>query len=538
MSIGSRLRDLFGTRRPQPEGGQAASLPIVPPSVIGSSVDLAPDDPLIGYLQTAAGAIELDQIDVDSDGVRALKETGVTLVVPLTSQGELVGLLNLGPRLGQQEYSSDDRRLLAELAVQVAPAVRVGELVRQQEREVQAREQIERELRVARLIQQTLLPHELPSIDGWEVSAYYRPAREVGGDFYDFIDLDDGKLGIVVADVTDKGVPAALVMATARSVLRSAATALVSPAQVLKRANDLLHSDIPPKMFVTCLYVVLDPATGSIQFANAGHNLPFRHASASAASGELTASGMPLGLMPDMSYEEYESSLSPGESLLLYTDGLVEAHDPQGAMFGFPRLRQLAAEHPGGAALIPHLLDQLEDHTGPGWEQEDDVTLVTLQRAPSTGSAPQSKDSWHTLAEFTVASREGNERLAIAQVEQAVAPLAEPQARVDRLKTAVGEATMNAMEHGNEYREELDVEVRVACSDQQISVRIIDHGEGPAIHEPNPPDLLAKLEGKETPRGWGLFLIRSLVDDVRVASYGNRHVVELILKREGGSHAG
>ena len=103
---------------------------------------------------------------------------------------------------------------------------------------------------------------------------------------------------------------------------------------------------------------------------------------------------------------------------------------------------------------------------------------------------------------------------------------------------AVGEATMNAMEHGNEYRKELDVTMRVAYSDQEISVRITDHGGGRPIHEPTAPDLLAKLEGQETPRGWGLFLIRNLVDDLRVASYQDRHVVELILKREGGGHAG
>ena len=191
-------------------------------------------------------------------------------------------------------------------------AVRVGELVRQQEREIQAREQIERELQVARLIQQTLLPHELPAIDGWEVSAYYRPAREVGGDFYDFIDFEDGKLGIVVADVTDKGVPAALVMATARSVLRSAAAELIAPGRVLARANDLLHPDIPPKMFVTCLYALLDPATGRLEFANAGHNLPYRRTGGGA--DEILATGMPLGLMPDMTYEEQQVQLDSGDS--------------------------------------------------------------------------------------------------------------------------------------------------------------------------------------------------------------------------------
>src|SRR6266542_242852 len=153
---------------------------------------------------------------------------------------ELIGLLNLGPRRSEQEYSTDDRKLLNDLAGHTAPAVRVAQLVREQEAEIRQRERIEQELRVARLIQQRFLPRQLPELPGWQVAALYRPAREVGGDFYDFIDLPDGLLGIVVGDVTDKGVPAALVMATTHSILRAEAPRLVAPSDVLTRANDLL----------------------------------------------------------------------------------------------------------------------------------------------------------------------------------------------------------------------------------------------------------------------------------------------------------
>src|SRR6185437_9133225 len=136
-----------------------------------------------------------------------------------------------------------DRGLLNNLATQAAPAVRVAQLVHQQQIEARERERIEQELRVARHIQQTLLPKELPSLPGWEVSAYYQPARAVGGDFYDFLPLADGKLGLVVGDVTDKGVPAALLMATTRSILRAAGQSLTSPGEVLERVNDLLCPD-------------------------------------------------------------------------------------------------------------------------------------------------------------------------------------------------------------------------------------------------------------------------------------------------------
>ena len=156
------------------------------------------------------------------------------LVVPLVSQGELIGLLNLGPRLSDQEYSTDDRRLLDNLAAQAAPALRVGQLVREQEDQARERERIAHELEVARLIQQNFLPRELPDLPGWQVSAHYRPAREVGGDFYDLIELEDGLVGLVVGDVTDKGVPAAMVMAATRSVLRAASQRVASPAAVLE----------------------------------------------------------------------------------------------------------------------------------------------------------------------------------------------------------------------------------------------------------------------------------------------------------------
>ena len=250
------------------------------------------------------------------------------------------------------------------------------------EREIRMRERIEQELRIARLIQQTLLPKTLPELPGYKLSAFYRPAREVGGDFYDFLELQDGRLGLVVGDVTDKGVPAALVMATTRTVLRATATRLLSPGEVLKRANDVIVTDIPPNMFITCLYAILDPDSGQLVYANAGHDLPYRRKPGLGQDAEeLRARGMPLGLMPEMSYEEKEIVLERGESILFYSDGLVEAHDPQREMFGIPRLRALVAEHAEKEALVDTLVKELYFFVGEGWEQEDDITLLTLRRS-------------------------------------------------------------------------------------------------------------------------------------------------------------
>jgi serine phosphatase RsbU (regulator of sigma subunit)/anti-sigma regulatory factor (Ser/Thr protein kinase) len=511
----------------------------------GSSFELAPDDPLIDFFQHSSGAVEIAKLNLDSPALQTLRAAGVQIVVPLVSQGELIGLINLGKRRSEQDYSIYDHRLLDNLAAQAAPALRVAQLVRQQQAEAQTRERLEQELRIARLIQQTLLPKEVPQMPGWHVTAYYQPARAVGGDFYDFLTFPDGQVGFIVGDVTDKGVPAALVMATTRSILRAAAERFIFPGQVLERVNELLHADIPPKMFVTCLYALLDPATGRLRYANAGHDLPYRRCIHGVE--ELRATGMPLGLMPGMRYEEKETVLAPGETILLYSDGLVEAHNTQRQMFGFPRLKALMADHEGGATLIDFLMAQLAEFTGAGWEQEDDVTLVTLQRfaLPAAFLQPEKQPetqnqvkraaavpAWRTLIEFSLASKLGNEREAIRQVDQAVQELRLSQVALDRLHTAVAEATMNAIEHGNKNRPELPVDIQLRVSSNALSVRITDQGGDQPIPEPEAPNLEAKLAGLQTPRGWGLFLIKNLMDEMYVTSDATHHTIELILYLE------
>jgi serine phosphatase RsbU (regulator of sigma subunit)/predicted ester cyclase len=255
----------------------------------------------------------------------------------------------------------------------------LAELTQQRlEQEMRERERVEQELRVARSIQQASLPKEVPELEGWQINPYYRPAREVGGDFYDFLEFEDGRLGLVVGDATGKGVPAALVMASARSMLRAVAQASdYSPGDVLRRVNDSLVTDIPPNMFVTCFYAILDPSSGRLLYANAGHDLPYLRQGGGAE--ELRARGMPLGLMSGMGYEEDEIVLGEGDAALFYSDGLVEAHDHQREMFGFPRLRALVAEHGEERSLVDLLMDELHSFTGEDWEQEDDITFLTLR---------------------------------------------------------------------------------------------------------------------------------------------------------------
>jgi serine phosphatase RsbU (regulator of sigma subunit) len=186
---------------------------------------------------------------------------------------------------------------------------------------------------------------------------------------------------VVVGDATGKGVPAALVMSTTCGMLQAVSRALASsPGEVLDQVNETLLARIPSNMFVTCFYAILDPKSGTLSYANAGHDLPYLRRR-SGECEELRARGMPLGLMPGMGYEEKEIELDVGESALFYSDGLVEAHDPKGEMFGFPRLRALIAEHAEERSLGDFLMDELYSFVGEDWEQEDDITLLTLERS-------------------------------------------------------------------------------------------------------------------------------------------------------------
>lgn len=305
------------------------------------------------------------------------------MCAPLKTEKGVFGAILLA---GDPAYplSAGDLKLLNAIAMQTAPAIEIAHLHQIELEKVR----LERDLNMARRVQTGMLPSQMPVIEGWRLAAHWQPARMVSGDLYDFIHFPDGKLGLVIADVTDKGVPAALFMANTRSVLRGVVASMgargsESPGRLLAQVNEVLGDDAPMNMFVTCLLVVLDLKEGRLRYANAGHNPPYLRTADGAI--ELRARGVPLGIFPDMEYEEKEVALKPGESLLMYSDGLVEAHNAQGEMFGFPRLRRLLTQafdgkRLEGQALIKFLTEQLADFTGPNWEQEDDVTLVTLER--------------------------------------------------------------------------------------------------------------------------------------------------------------
>jgi serine phosphatase RsbU (regulator of sigma subunit)/predicted ester cyclase len=336
-----------------------------------------------GYLQSTAeyhGAFSDTRYVIEKQLAEG-EEVVTTFAASAThDRGEYMGIAPTG-RAFEALLILIHRIVGGKIAEEWSQGSGLAELTQQRlEQERIERERIEQELQVARSIQHASLPKEVPTLEGWQINPYCQPAQEVGGDFYEFFQLDDGRVGVAVGDVSGKGVPAALVMTGTCAYLGGVAAASgASPGEALALANEALFARIPPNMFVTCFYAILKPESATLRYANAGHDLPYLHRNGDAE--ELRARGMPLGLMPGMSYEEGEVSLAKGNCVLFYSDGLVEAHNLKGEMFGFPRLRALVAEHGEERSLGNLLLDELYAFVGESWEQEDDITLLTLRRS-------------------------------------------------------------------------------------------------------------------------------------------------------------
>src|SRR5829696_2241482 len=340
-----------------------------------------------GYLRGLTefhGAYSHTRYDIEKQLAEA-DEVVTTFAVSSThDRGEWMGLVPTGKEFKALHILI--HRIVGEkITDEWNPGSNLAELAQQRlEQERIERERVDQELQVARDIQLGSLPEGVPTLEDWQIDPYCQPAKEVGGDFYDFLQLGDGRVGFVVGDATGKGVPAAIVTTATAAYLGAVnAASDSSPGEALALANEALFVRIPANMFVTCFYAVLDPESASLTYANAGHDLPYLYRNGDAE--ELRARGMPLGLMPGMSYEEGEVTLAEGDCVLFYSDGLVEAHASDGEMFGFPRLGAFVAEHGGERSLRNLLLEELYSFVGDGWVQEDDVTLLTLRRSAARG---------------------------------------------------------------------------------------------------------------------------------------------------------
>ena len=239
---------------------------------------------------------------------------------------------------------------------------------------------LQNELEVASKMQQSILPRAFPQRDDYEVFANMAPARNVGGDFYDLLQLDDGCIGLAVADVSDKGVPAALFMMSARTLLKGAAIGRGDPGAVLSEVNDLLNESNETAMFVTVLYGVYDPANREFTYANGGHNTPLVvHADGSSTELPLTG-GIALGVMPELPYAQGAVTLADGDTVVLYTDGVTEAMNADGEEFGVDRLRDVfAAAPPHDSEQANRMVFESVHAFAGDTPQSDDVTCLVFR---------------------------------------------------------------------------------------------------------------------------------------------------------------
>ena len=303
------------------------------------------------------------------------------LCVPVRAGEKVLGVVVLGRGGAGRLFTAGDEKLLLGLASQAGVAL---ERARLHEQET-SRLRLEEELAVARRIQLALLPSRPPEVPGWSFAATYQAARQVGGDFYDFLDHDLGaqRLGLVIADVTGKGVPAALMMAYSRAVVRAESMAGRSPRDVLDRTNRLIMHERQTRLFLSAFCAELALDSGRLVYANAGHDAPLLIGAGGRTCHEMEAPGVILGAFHDIGLEAREVDMGPGDTVVLYTDGVTEARNGQAQLFGDERLveaARAAVAGGGGAQSVLETITAAVSAFTAGADQADDLTIVVVQR--------------------------------------------------------------------------------------------------------------------------------------------------------------
>ncbi len=298
------------------------------------------------------------------------------LCVALRIKDHISGVVYVDNRLQTGIFSQADLELLTAIASSAAIAIENARLYQV----AVEKGRMERELQMAREVQASLLPRETPDVPGWEFAARWQPAREVAGDYYDFVLLGEGQVGLVIADVSDKGMPAALFMALTRSMVRASVGRASSPADGISHANRLICADATRGMFVTLFYALLNSVTGEITYVNAGHNPPLLYRADQDQLTKLTRTGMALGVIADSPFEERTLHLNPGDFILLYTDGVTDATDAHEHDFGIERLERVALDYRGAPAegIVAALEQAVGDFAG-STAPFDDMAIVVAK---------------------------------------------------------------------------------------------------------------------------------------------------------------
>jgi serine phosphatase RsbU (regulator of sigma subunit) len=297
------------------------------------------------------------------------------MAVPISIKNDLFGVMLIEEADKARRFRARRIEIINGIAQQAALAIQ-NDLLQQ---EMVVRERLETEMQLARQIQQTFIPQSMPTHAAWQFAARWRTARQVGGDFYDVIELPNQKLGLFIADVADKGMPAALFMALTRTLLRAAAIEMTSPVDVLRRVNDQLLPDTQQGMFVTAVYGVLDITSGDFTFVNAGHNPPFWIKS-DGGMEKFSRTAIALGVVEQPDMKQRTISLAQGDMLLLYTDGLTEAFSPAGELFGEERLADAVGCVPCNADEILRAVEERVNEFIETIPLGDDMTMLAVKR--------------------------------------------------------------------------------------------------------------------------------------------------------------
>jgi sigma-B regulation protein RsbU (phosphoserine phosphatase) len=295
----------------------------------------------------------------------------------VNAEGRALGVIEIDTLDQRNRFGDDDLEVLAAIAMQAAIAIDNAALHAQ----LLAQRQVQRDLDLARKVQQSMLPTTPPQVEGYHFFDFYRSAREVGGDYYDYIELPDGRVAVVVADVSGKGIPAALLMARLSADVRYCLAAEPSPAGAIRRLNGGLTRQGWQDQFVTLVLVVLDPRVHTATIVNAGHPPPLlRHGQEEVCDVATEAAGLPLGVLEDYLYDQQSIELDPGDFITLYTDGISEAMNPQGDLYGMERMRrQVATDLKSVVELGRHILDDVRSFVG-DMTQSDDICLACFGR--------------------------------------------------------------------------------------------------------------------------------------------------------------
>ncbi len=348
----------------------------------------APGDfPLLDQVRATRRMMRIDALEASEDLVPAALVERLTasqrtgpiplLAVPLSVKDDLLGVMLVGEERASRGFDERRMEIITGIAQQAALAVQNDRL----QREMTKRERMERELQLAREIQQTFIPEHLPQMPDWELAVIWQAARQVAGDFYDLFELPGRRLGLVIADVADKGMPAALFMALTRTLMRAAASEERSPADVLARVNDLLVPDAQRGMFVTAVYIVLSLETGEAVYANAGHLPPLILRAEREQLTQLEKGEMALGVMEGIQFHNHTVTLEPGDYVILYTDGITEALSAEGTFYGLDRFRRAIYSQSGRSAqgMLDRVIDHIASFVGET-PPSDDLTFMVLQR--------------------------------------------------------------------------------------------------------------------------------------------------------------